>query len=36
MSEMAAMMTRFPQLLVNIRVKSKEGWQDNANINAVD
>lgn len=34
MSELAAKMTRFPQILVNIRVKSKAGWQDNAAIAA--
>ena len=31
-SELAALMTRFPQVLVNVKVKSKEGWQENANI----
>ncbi len=34
MSVLAKVMTRFPQLLENIRVKSKEGWQENANIAA--
>lgn len=34
MSELAKVMTRFPQLLVNIRVKSKQGWEDNAKIAA--
>ncbi|CVK18175.1 phosphoglucosamine mutase [Sporomusa sphaeroides] len=34
MSELAQVMTRFPQLLVNIRVKSKEGWETNTNIAA--
>lgn len=34
MSELAALMTRFPQVLVNIKVKSKEGWEANANIAA--
>lgn len=34
LSDLAAVMTRFPQLLVNIRVKSKAGWQENANIAA--
>ncbi|HWR44443.1 phosphoglucosamine mutase [Sporomusa sp.] len=34
MSALAKVMTRFPQLLVNIRVKSKEGWENNANIAA--
>jgi phosphoglucosamine mutase len=32
MSELAGMMTRFPQVLVNVRVKSKVGWQENARI----
>ncbi len=34
MSELAKVMTRFPQLLVNVRVTSKEGWETNANIAA--
>lgn len=34
MSELAKVMTRFPQLLVNVRVKSKEGWEKNAKIAA--
>lgn len=34
MSELAKVMTRFPQLLVNVRVKSKEGWETNTNIKA--
>lgn len=34
MSELSQVMTRFPQLLVNVRVKSKEGWETNANIAA--
>ncbi len=34
MSELARVMTRFPQLLVNIRVRSKDGWETNANIAA--
>ncbi|MEG6586933.1 phosphoglucosamine mutase [Dendrosporobacter sp. 1207_IL3150] len=29
LSELAALMTRFPQLLVNVRVMTKDGWQDN-------
>lgn len=29
LSEMAAKMTRFPQVLLNVRVKSKDGWQEN-------
>jgi phosphoglucosamine mutase len=32
LSELAAQMTRFPQLLVNVRVKSKNGWQENKTI----
>jgi phosphoglucosamine mutase len=32
LSELAAAMTTFPQVLVNVKVKSKEGWQDNAKI----
>ncbi|SDF51660.1 phosphoglucosamine mutase [Sporolituus thermophilus] len=34
LSELAKVMTRFPQLLVNVRVKSKEGWQQNERIAA--
>lgn len=34
MSQLARVMTRFPQLLVNIRVKSKQGWENNAKIAA--
>ncbi|WP_371365926.1 Phosphoglucosamine mutase [Sporomusa rhizae] len=34
MSELSKVMTRFPQLLVNVRVKSKEGWEQNAKIAA--
>lgn len=33
-SEMAALMTSFPQVLVNVRVKTKDGWQDNKVIAA--
>ncbi|MCE5287482.1 MAG: phosphoglucosamine mutase [Pelosinus sp.] len=32
LSELASVMTRYPQLLVNVRVKSKDGWEDNAVI----
>ena len=32
MSELAGVMTRFPQVLVNVRVGTKEGWQDNEAI----
>ncbi len=34
LSKLAAAMTRFPQVLVNVRVKSKAGWQENAAIAA--
>lgn len=34
MSEMAACMVRYPQLLVNVRVLGKEGWDTNAKIAA--
>ncbi|WP_425059858.1 Phosphoglucosamine mutase [Sporomusa carbonis] len=34
MSALAKVMTKFPQLLVNVRVNSKQGWQDNAKIAA--
>ncbi|MEN6564997.1 MAG: phosphoglucosamine mutase [Veillonellales bacterium] len=34
LSELAGLMTRFPQLLVNVRVKSKAGWEDNPTIKA--
>jgi phosphoglucosamine mutase len=33
-SEMAGLMKSYPQLLVNVRVKSKNGWEENANIKA--
>ncbi len=32
LSELAALMTRYPQLLVNVRVASKDGWQENSVI----
>ncbi|MBP2627896.1 MAG: phosphoglucosamine mutase [Firmicutes bacterium] len=32
MSELAAVMTRYPQLLVNVRVASKAGWEENEAI----
>jgi len=32
MSELAAVMKRYPQLLVNVRVGSKDGWEENAAI----
>ena len=31
-SEMTAMMTSYPQLLVNVTVKTKDGWEENARI----
>lgn len=34
LSELGALMTRYPQLLVNIRLKSKEGWDSNPAIAA--
>ncbi len=34
MSELAACMVRYPQLLVNVRVLGKEGWDTNAKIAA--
>jgi phosphoglucosamine mutase len=34
LSELAGLMTRYPQLLVNVRVQSKEGWQENQVIDA--
>ncbi|MDR3564643.1 MAG: phosphoglucosamine mutase [Negativicutes bacterium] len=34
LSELAALMTRFPQVLFNVRIKSKAGWDENANIAA--
>lgn len=33
-SQMAGLMKTYPQLLVNVRVKSKDGWEDNAQIKA--
>ena len=33
-SELNAMMTTYPQLLVNVRVKTKAGWAENAAIRA--
>ncbi len=32
MSELSAVMTRYPQLLVNVRVANKEGWEENSVI----
>jgi len=34
LSTLAALLTRFPQVLVNVRVKRKEGWRENAAIAA--
>lgn len=34
LSELGSLMTRYPQLLVNIRVKSKAGWETNQAIAA--
>ncbi len=34
MSQLAACMTKYPQLLVNVRVLGKEGWETNAKIAA--
>jgi phosphoglucosamine mutase len=31
-SELTALMTTYPQLLVNVRVATKEGWEDNKAI----
>lgn len=35
LSEMAGVMTKFPQILVNVRVKNKNGWQENQSIKDV-
>ena len=35
LSEMAKLMTRYPQTLVNVRVKDKNGWEENEAIKAV-
>lgn len=32
LSRLATLMTRFPQVLVNVRVRSKEGWEQNEKI----
>ncbi|MGZ6550823.1 MAG: phosphoglucosamine mutase [Tumebacillaceae bacterium] len=34
MSALRSVMRTFPQILVNVRVQTKDGWQDNANIQA--
>lgn len=33
-SALSGLMTSYPQLLVNVRVETKDGWEDNAGINA--
>lgn len=33
-SELAALMTSYPQLLVNVKVATKDGWEDNPHIAA--
>ena len=35
LSEMAKLMTRYPQTLVNVRVKDKNGWEENEAIKAI-
>lgn len=35
LSEMAAVMQKFPQVLMNVRVKNKDGWETNAAISEV-
>ncbi|ARU60398.1 phosphoglucosamine mutase [Tumebacillus avium] len=34
MSELRSIMQSFPQIMVNVRVATKDGWKDNANIAA--
>jgi len=34
MSDLAALMVQYPQILKNLRVKSRTGWQDNLAIKA--
>ena len=34
LSELGGLMKKYPQLLVNVRVKTKDGWQENATIKA--
>ena len=34
LSQLGGLMTRFPQVLVNVRVRSKAGWETNASIAA--
>lgn len=35
LSELGKLMTRYPQTLLNVRVKDKNGWEENAAIRAV-
>lgn len=35
LSELAKIMTRLPQTLINVRVKSKDGWEERASIKKV-
>ena len=35
LSEMGAVMTKFPQILLNVRVKNKNGWEEKAAIQEV-
>ena len=35
LSELGAVMTKFPQVLVNVRVKNKNGWEEKAAIQDV-
>ena len=35
LSELGALMTKYPQILLNVRVKDKYGWEDNAAIKEV-
>lgn len=34
LSELGALMTRYPQVLVNVRVRDRQGWQENKAIEA--
>lgn len=35
LSELAKLMTRYPQTLVNVRVKDKNGWEENEAIRSI-
>lgn len=35
LSEMGAVMTKFPQILLNVRVKNKNGWEEKDAIQEV-